>query len=215
MPLTVPAPNASPSVLPSRLRMTMRYADSYSMSTGVGGVVGTTQVNRLNSLYDPDKSNVGHQPYGFDQLLGVLYAAYWVRSCRLRILAVTPGSTADVGFAFQIGVDGQIPTINGFGQTYLPERGNLVTFPLAPSGNSRTREVSVDCDLAAIFGVPQLQYRDAQTQYTAQYTANPSSVAIVEIGTFSYSGAAAEAATLQLQMEFDVELFQPIAPTHS
>jgi hypothetical protein len=49
---------------------------------------GTTLAVRVfsaNSLFDPDRSGVGHQPRGFDQLVGVLYDHYVVIGAKIII----------------------------------------------------------------------------------------------------------------------------------
>jgi len=53
----------------------MRYADTF-LVTMVGGLV-IDQIFRANSLFDPDRTNVGHQPLGFDQF-SPLYDHYRV-----------------------------------------------------------------------------------------------------------------------------------------
>lgn len=52
------------------------YADTYTLNPGVAGV-GANQVFRLGSIFDPDRTGVGHQPMGFDQLFE-LYERYQV-----------------------------------------------------------------------------------------------------------------------------------------
>lgn len=45
------------------------------------------QQMRLNSLFDPDLTGAGHQPYCFDQY-SALYASYCVTKCTVRIKAI-------------------------------------------------------------------------------------------------------------------------------
>lgn len=51
------------------------------------------RVFRGNSLYDPDFTGVGVQPYGYDQLFPALYATYTVRASSIKVM-VAP--TTDV-----------------------------------------------------------------------------------------------------------------------
>jgi len=61
----------------------MKYADAVAI-TGLG-----PQVYRynLNSVYDPNRSGIGHQPYGHDTLI-TIYNRYRVISCSWVISAV-------------------------------------------------------------------------------------------------------------------------------
>lgn len=62
--------------VPARMCVRMRYASTFSLNPGAAGVAAT-QVFSCNGCYDPDITGVGHQPLGFDQLLG-LYKYYVV-----------------------------------------------------------------------------------------------------------------------------------------
>lgn len=57
---------------------------------------------RMNGMYDPDYTGVGHQPYGFDEL-STLYLSYVVKACKIVIanapngaihMTIRPASTA-------------------------------------------------------------------------------------------------------------------------
>lgn len=65
---------------PSELVTRLRYNDTIELTLGVSGVVGHTF--RMNSLFDPDLTGTGHQPYYFDQL-AALYQRYGVLSGKI------------------------------------------------------------------------------------------------------------------------------------
>lgn len=67
---------------PIRMRTRLRYAQTNSLTAGSTGLFGTERVFRLNSLYDPDLTGVGHQPYGYDTL-----ATLYVR-CKVHAVSV-------------------------------------------------------------------------------------------------------------------------------
>jgi len=67
------------------MRTKLRYADNISQTSGASaGTFGSEWAFRLNSLYDPDYTYTGHQPYGFDQLAS-LYYSYRVEGVRVRV----------------------------------------------------------------------------------------------------------------------------------
>ncbi len=59
---------------PDRLKCTLKYR---SIGMSFSGVSPAAQVFRMNSLFDPDLTNAGHQPQEFDQLSAV-YGQYCV-----------------------------------------------------------------------------------------------------------------------------------------
>lgn len=67
---------------PDRLVTKLRYCDVMDVGISTGSV--TSQTFALNSLYDPDRTNVGHQPMFFDQLSAV-YNRYRVLGAKLTV----------------------------------------------------------------------------------------------------------------------------------
>ncbi len=58
----------------------------YQISIAPGINTGDKVIN-ANSLYDPDAAIGGHQPTGFDQLMG-LYKYYRVMSAQFKVSAI-------------------------------------------------------------------------------------------------------------------------------
>lgn len=71
----------------------MLYADLKGMNPGAG--VLADQVFGANGLYDPDITNAGHQPRGFDQLIA-LYDHYVVIGSKIEVMFSTVGDTRDL-----------------------------------------------------------------------------------------------------------------------
>ena len=84
----------------------------YATNVKTAGVGDPFHVFRMNSIYDPDQTGVGHQPYGHDQLAEI-YSRYRVNgfkyeiwgtnnssgtNCALQIHAVPYNGTADPAF---------------------------------------------------------------------------------------------------------------------
>ncbi len=76
---------------PDRLQTTLRY----HFCGAVNSVAGATgkQVFRWNSTYDPDVTNVGHQPM-FRDSFATIYDQYAVISARAQIRFINPNSTS-------------------------------------------------------------------------------------------------------------------------
>lgn len=73
--------NKSLQPIPMRYICQMKY--SQTVLTQAAGNVGSYVFN-LNSLFDPDRTGTGHQPYGFDNL-ALLYNRYRVIGCAWNI----------------------------------------------------------------------------------------------------------------------------------
>lgn len=88
--------------LPDILVTTLNYADVQNLQCATLSAV-TQKGFRLNSLYDPDYTNAGHQPYMRDQF-AALYNTYKVISCDADISIVPSAyNYAPVAFAFMLG----------------------------------------------------------------------------------------------------------------
>lgn len=207
------AGSSSLNVLPRRFRRSLRYAETFSLSTGAAGILGTAQVMRLNSCFDPNFTGTGHQPYGFDQL-AAFFQSYIVHACRYRLICSTIGGTPEVAVAFQV-----LPTgtnfISGTTVDAATEKSMAVVFPVGPSGNARTREVSGAVKIHQVMGVSPEQYANDLPQFAAAVSANPTTACYLEVCIGSYSGSAGETLAVQIVMDFDVEFFQPVTMAQS
>lgn len=77
---------------PTKVRARLRYADIMTLTSSNGSLTGSTF--RMNSVYDPDYTNVGHQPYYFDQF-AALYGRYAVQGAKLTAkFSIVPSTTS-------------------------------------------------------------------------------------------------------------------------
>lgn len=84
--------NTSLNPLPARFITKMKYAEAVTVSAS--GIAGYKW--NLNSLYDPNRSGAGHNPYGYDQL-SALYNRYRVISCRYVVSCIS--DSVNIAFA--------------------------------------------------------------------------------------------------------------------
>ncbi|AXH77724.1 MAG: putative capsid protein [Cressdnaviricota sp.] len=72
--------------LPQKFKFRSRYVDlNRNLSSTAGQQV--THVYSANGLYDPDRTGVGHQPIGFDQLMP-MYDQYTVIASKISVRCV-------------------------------------------------------------------------------------------------------------------------------
>lgn len=65
---------------PEEFTTHIRYVDVFALTSSSGGI--GKQYMRMNSLFDPDQTGTGHQPYYFDQF-AALYNRYTVLGSKL------------------------------------------------------------------------------------------------------------------------------------
>lgn len=96
-----------------------RYFDEFELNPGVGGLPDSF-VFRLNSLFDPNLTGVGHQPIGYDQLMP-LYDHYKVIGARARVTFSNNDQNQGQKVCLQIkdtaATSGDLPTIIENGQS--------------------------------------------------------------------------------------------------
>lgn len=196
------------NVLPRRLRRTLPYAETFVLTTGTAGVLSTEQAMRLNSLYDPNYTGAGHQPYGFDQLVG-FYGSYLVHAVKVKIMACSVGGSAEVAICWKLDVSQGFSAISGITVDAATEAPMIGVGLLGASGNDRTFVKDLSIDMFKLFGVTKSQYTNEVSTYGAAYGANPTAVAYLHLAVGSYTGTAGENASVQVLIEYDTEFFSP------
>lgn len=184
--------------LPTKLRVKLRYAYtavlSYSASPSI-------QQFRLNSLFDPDYTNVGTQPPYRDQLAGwfnkyrVIGAKWRVRACygSGTVQAIVVGTSKDSTLPADLQAALCQP---GVKSELLPVYGDQVQI----QGYTKM------CD---VFGVDKAETL-TDTDYASTMSTSPANTAFLNIWTQQVSGTTASTAGLMVDLTFYAELFDPI-----
>jgi hypothetical protein len=202
------------NVLPRKLIRTLRYSETLTFTTGAAGVVGTINLFRLNSLFDPNQTGVGHQPYGFDQL-SLFYQQYIVHSFKVTLLANTIGSTAEVAVCHALNSNAGFLSIAGMTLDRATEAPMVGTAMLGASGNVRAREITIKGNCWDLQGQTKAQYLDQVESNGAGVGSNPNVNLTLQVGIASYSGAAGEACSIQTIIEYTSEFMQPVQMAQS
>lgn len=91
---------------PKKIITILRYIDQYSMTSTLGGA--STVVFRMNSLFDPDFTNAGHQPLYFDRYAAI-YNNYRVLGSRLKA-TISPTTMINSHGPWVFGINGSEST---------------------------------------------------------------------------------------------------------
>jgi len=102
--------SASTYPFPRTTTRKLKYVESFSLDSGLASALATYAFS-CNSLFDPNVSGTGHQPYGFDQLMN-LYNHYEVLSSKIKITMADSNATNAMGLICRVDANGNLNSSN-------------------------------------------------------------------------------------------------------
>ncbi len=186
-------------------RRTLKYTDNKMLTEGAAGT-GAANVYALNGMYDPDFTGVGGQPMWFDQLLTVNgpYLKY-------RVTDVT------VTVTFANNVNGNVYCyINATASSSAPasliaaQQKPMSKFALLnPATSGRGQHVfRVKMSVARVLGITKAHLLN-DDYYAGSYTANPLSVAYLQVGIYAAPGGAVVGqANYTVEIDYHSQVYQ-------
>lgn len=159
--------NSRLAPIPQRFITKMKYADTFQLSTVGGGVYRFN----LNSIFDPNRTGVGHQPYARDQL-ATLYNRYRVYKVNYAITFFN-SSTASKVAVCPSNIEMGVATISE-----VMENPQSKWAVATPGGSSKV--ISGTVSLPALTGRTKAQYM-ADDRYQAEMTTSPAELLILNI----------------------------------
>lgn len=199
--------NKALSPFAQRYLCKMKYAEIRSVTGPIGG--GLAQYNfNLNSIYDPNLSGIGHQPYGYDQLAD-LYNRYRVFKVDYAISALTTDA-AGVAYSVLAALPANEAISGSLGVAEVMENPRAKYITQAPNAALKVLKGSVS--LPSLVGRSKSQYM-SDDRYQAAWGASPAEQAVLNImaGTIAGSGGnggtATNTMTLSVSLVYHVECF--------
>lgn len=189
--------NKSLTPFASRFITQMKYSESYLLSSSNN----YTQIMNLNSIFDPNRTGIGHQPYGRDQL-DQIYNRYRVIKCSFVI-----NGYSTTGDPIRLVA---LPTNDVLGPTY--GASELVENPRArwivqmPGGSTQYLKNSVY--IPALMGRSKAQYM-ADDRFQATQDTSPAEAALLYIVTGAMNGDIAVNTHITVTLKYTVEFFDP------
>lgn len=183
--------------VPQRTYVKMRYTETFNVYPSVSGTIGS-YVFRANSIYAPNYTGGGHQPYGHDTYQ-TLYSRYKVHKVVFRV-TIRPSSVGS-STAF-------LATDNGGGSydvqsmTVVGERPHVYVKPInmyVPTVMKRTILPRSVC------GATKGEYND--DKYSAAFGASPSEAIHVVFGHLTNNGQ--NSMVYDVDATYFVECFDP------
>lgn len=181
----------------------MKYAEQITQTGPTLG--GLTQfVMNLNSIFDPNRTGLGHQPYGHDTMAAI-YNRYRVVSCNYAISALsTGGSTGDAYSIIAALPANEVIGIGG-GVAEVQENPRCRFITQAP--NAALKVLKGTVYMPSLMGRTREQYL-SDDRYQAVYGSSPAELGVLNIFTGLLNGTSETmTAKLNVVLTFTVESF--------
>lgn len=175
----------------------MKYSDVVATDT-----FGMFQYN-LNSIFDPNRTGTGHQPYGHDTLQ-TLYNRYRVIACGWRITALR-GTGVDTGSTPIVMAAMPANEVLSFATT-----AEIIENPrskyITQNPGSTALVLKGKSYLPSLVGRSKSQYM-ADDRYQAAFGASPNELAILNVYSGNTAGNAVGTTVFHIVLEYTVEVF--------
>ncbi len=174
-------------LLPMKAKGTLNYADSKVLTAGVSAA--TSNVYRVNSLFDPDYSGTGTQPVGFDNW-ALLYGRYRVDAIDYEVCFVPGNATAQLIVAVVQNNLTAISTTDGLYAGASNPFGSARLITGYTGGYGNTAPIVGHIELHELSGLTKTEY-EADDRFQALVSTNPTET----MGLLIANGAAGSAAS--------------------
>ncbi len=190
----------SPCILPPMFRGKMFYSTTGTMAVGTGAL--STTAFRLNSVYDPDYTNVGTSVAGYTNMVA-LYNRYRVLNAKVHLTLSNLATTSQTAFA-------AVNSVNNVGTSFSQALAQRFVWNkvLAPTTGSSVVEHSLSVPIHKVYGVPAVQVRN-EDDFAGVAGGNPNNVVYLHVGFYNYTGVATSA-LYTVRIEFDVVWSLPL-----
>jgi len=187
-----------PRPFPIRMGATMRYCTTVSATQSVGSVANFNF--SCNSIYDPDITGTGHQPYGHDTYADI-YNQYTVLRSRLRFTPTL--AVASTAITYGVGIEP--------GTTGLPATDTWAEKPTyLVQGNNQAYAMNGNKPLTIWWNrAKRFPHNDIYRQLSAPFGSNPSEMEIFNIVAQKSDGTALGTIYLFVEIEYWVEMYEP------
>lgn len=191
--------NTALQPIPQRFITRMKYAETFAPGNASGQ--SPWRLN-LNSIFDPNRTGTGHQPYSHDTM-ATLYNRYRVIAVSYVVSVFSSnGSTLQVA---------ALPANEEYAATSISDyRENPRCKYMVQGTGAPTKTLKGKVYLPSLTGRTKSQYM-ADDRYQAQFGASPSELLILNLNTqqLDESILTTSGTVYQLTLTYTVELFDP------
>lgn len=198
---TVVRPTQGPFA--QRTIATLKYAGDLARTITAGSL--DDYMWALNGLYDPDITGTGHQPYGFDEYMGI-YQQYRVISARWRI--TYPGSSDTLKITH---VANNKTTAYTSASLIAETKGSFSK--MLPYNGGSTIVMRGKRYLPKVLGLSPVEYK-TEPAVSGDSSANPAVVGMLHAMVYN-PGSGSVSYKASVEIWFTVEFFDPVQFTQS
>lgn len=189
--------------MPDKLVCQMDYSDINNQNAG--GTVANDHLHNLNSVFDPDRTGVGHQPLGYDQM-SAFYGKYRVLSVTARVTFMN-GQATYGAFGGLVASNNTTAFTHGCDIAEQPFRSKLAL--LNRQGGIDVDVVSLHVNLWELLGRSKAQYQSDDVTGSAIGT-SPTELLVLHTVTQSTDVTTAIAFTRLTELRYEVEWYDRV-----
>lgn len=190
----------------------LHYTTSGTYTTNSTNTFIADHIFRLNSLYDPDLTFTGHQPYGFDQM-ALLYRNYKVNGVLIKATVNNPSQDGVVA-GFMVGPPGATANLTGKSLAEIKERPMCHTRQINDSGSQRYLFKQY-IPIQSVSGLTPLQFKANADEFTALTNANPTKTPFFFVSVLNNIDTTAANVTITITFTYYCTFFERIVQTQS
>ena len=185
-----------PRPFPTRMVVTLRYVETVGLTNSLTGVSSYNIC--CNSIYDPNLSGTGHQPYGHDTY-ATIYNQYTVLNSKIKVKPNLGTSTS--GLTWAVGIEDTVTSTTA-ADTWM-ERPTYVHRKNTTAYSPDAKELSLTWNRAKLF--PR---EDVYRILSAPFGSNPSEIEVFNIVLQSFNAAALGTIYFTVEVEYTCELYE-------
>lgn len=188
--------------LAQRFVTSMRYSQRFVIATAFSGLPKVYQFN-LNAINDPDRTGVGHQPYGHDTFQG-LYQRYRVFAVDYQVTSLPNNVNAGSFSVVPKNDDGSLAVDVGYVQEFPRSKSTFLSLQ-----DHRTLRGTIS--LPDLTGQTLAEYKGSD-RYAAVFGNAPTEIMTLQVYLTLPTTASVE---FDVILNYHVELFDPLAAVQS
>lgn len=194
----------------------LTYNETKGFSTGGASLFGSENVYRLNGMFDPDKTGVGHQPMGFDQYMQ-LYHKYKVTGVKVRLNWNDPNTAGTSAPGTWVGykVTNPSDTTAIAGKTLSNIKENPNSRADSVHGDSGNRIQTFYISIQDAMDVSKIQFEAEVDKYTGTSSADPARVVNLKIATVNPLSTTSVDIACTVTFDYYVTFYQLVTQNQS
>ena len=197
------------SGMPSKMFLKLKYSELYALAYGGAGIVSNNQWN-LTSLFKPNYTSAGHQPYLFDQYK-LLYNRYRVYGVKWSVSFISSDTAQQYDCFVLIRPD---TVFNTNAETTLESTNCKRTILGIESGGNNVKTLSGYVSCAQACALSKREY-NASPNTAALISASPSLVPILNTMVSNQNTGAAGSVNIRINLIYFCSLYDRIQLSQS